>query len=329
MNTINTLFTQNWYVIENSNKLKKGDVLSKQWMGSRITIYRGYDGRVQVIQASCPHLGADLGHGKVIGNSIQCGFHHLCFDNKGECSNQKSKADSFEIPKLFIFPSEEKFGVIWAYYGSEALFPIPDFPDKETKKIHVKALKTKKINCHPHVVSSNGFDIQHFKSVHKVNFEKEPVLSILDQYKMELTMHIIIPGEDIFLRFLRLIGLKKIKVTFSTLGGNIASSHTKVGNIEIFILFANRPIMGDQTENQPFLMIPKTKGFIKGLIKNHLYMIFLKPIIEKILRDDALILENMKFRENFTPADLVISKYFDLIKKLPTFEMADHRTFTL
>src|SRR5262249_9508497 len=55
------------------------------YFGGRLVAYRGEDGVVRVLDAYCAHMGADLGAGgKVIGNDIQCPFHHWKYCGSGE-----------------------------------------------------------------------------------------------------------------------------------------------------------------------------------------------------------------------------------------------------
>ena len=49
--------------------------MSVNVLGQFLAIYRGEDGQVYALDAYCPHLGANLGLGKVCGNSLECPFH--------------------------------------------------------------------------------------------------------------------------------------------------------------------------------------------------------------------------------------------------------------
>lgn len=65
-------------------------------------------GVVHVLDAFCPHLGANLGHeGKVDGNSIECPFHGWQFDPNGVCN---------KIPYASKIPNTAKTGV-WSVQG--------------------------------------------------------------------------------------------------------------------------------------------------------------------------------------------------------------------
>ena len=50
-------------------------------------MFRGQDGKAYVVDAYCPHLGANLAvGGRVVGNCIECPFHGWQFrGNDGKC----------------------------------------------------------------------------------------------------------------------------------------------------------------------------------------------------------------------------------------------------
>lgn len=50
-------------------------------------MFRGQDGEAYVVDAYCPHLGANLAvGGRVVGNCIECPFHGWQFrGNDGKC----------------------------------------------------------------------------------------------------------------------------------------------------------------------------------------------------------------------------------------------------
>ena len=58
---------KSWYVIGFSDELGVGDVHRLDYMGKELVAFRGKSGRVAVLDAHCPHLGAHLGVG---GNRI-------------------------------------------------------------------------------------------------------------------------------------------------------------------------------------------------------------------------------------------------------------------
>ncbi len=55
--------------------------------GQQVAVFRGQDGKAYVVDAYCPHLGANLAvGGRVVGGCIECPFHGWQFRGAdGKC----------------------------------------------------------------------------------------------------------------------------------------------------------------------------------------------------------------------------------------------------
>jgi phenylpropionate dioxygenase-like ring-hydroxylating dioxygenase large terminal subunit len=65
-----------WYFGCLSREVPMGKAKSIDLCNQRIVLFRGEDGAIRALDAYCPHLGTDLGIGRVEGNKIRCFFHH-------------------------------------------------------------------------------------------------------------------------------------------------------------------------------------------------------------------------------------------------------------
>lgn len=56
-------------------------------IGEQVAVFRGHDGKPYVVDAYCPHLGANLAvGGRVFGKCIECPFHGWQFQgDDGKC----------------------------------------------------------------------------------------------------------------------------------------------------------------------------------------------------------------------------------------------------
>ena len=55
-------------------------------LGQKFAVFRGEDGKVGVLDVYCPHLNANLAHGRVEGNTLVCPFHGWAFNKEGPVS---------------------------------------------------------------------------------------------------------------------------------------------------------------------------------------------------------------------------------------------------
>ena len=52
--------------------------------GKKHVLFKTGDGKISVVDAVCPHRGANLCKGRVKGNNIQCPYHGWEFDSDGK-----------------------------------------------------------------------------------------------------------------------------------------------------------------------------------------------------------------------------------------------------
>ena len=119
---------QSWYVIALSGEIKRGQVISRRLLDRRVAVYRGHDGVVHVLYARCPHLGANLGLGTVVGNNLRCPFHHWAFAADGRCADIPYMDSPPNFARTFSYPVDEKYGAIWIFNGPRHFFPFLFFP---------------------------------------------------------------------------------------------------------------------------------------------------------------------------------------------------------
>jgi phenylpropionate dioxygenase-like ring-hydroxylating dioxygenase large terminal subunit len=171
----NGLFSQTWFPICLSSEVPPGAIVGRDFLDGRVVIYRTPSGAVRIQSAYCPHLGADLSVGKLVGDRIQCAFHQWEYDPDGMCV--KTGAGFPPPPKacLYTFPVRERFGIVYAFNGYEPLWQLADYeyPDRELVS---EAFMSEEYNCDPWIFASNTPDTQHISVVHGFRFKaKDPM----------------------------------------------------------------------------------------------------------------------------------------------------------
>jgi phenylpropionate dioxygenase-like ring-hydroxylating dioxygenase large terminal subunit len=169
----NGVFTQSWYAMAWSSDVPVGKVIGLDFLDGRIVMFRGADGRVNAMSAYCPHVGADLSVGEVIGNELRCAFHHWQYGPDGQCTKTGVGDKPPKGACLFVFPTVERYGIIFVFNGEEPLFDIPQFPVPDDELLFGSPYPVKTLNCDPWVFCANTPDMQHFKAVHKIKFDHE------------------------------------------------------------------------------------------------------------------------------------------------------------
>jgi nitrite reductase/ring-hydroxylating ferredoxin subunit len=159
------LYSQSWFPICTSLELPTGALVGRQFLGGRVVAYRGEDGIARVTSAYCMHLGADLSLGSVVGNNVQCPFHHWEYGPGGACVKTGIGDPAPRGARLFTFPTCEKYGVVFAFNGIEPLFDLENL-DFDTREVTV-GVSFMTMRTDPWVFCANVPDFQHFIPVHR------------------------------------------------------------------------------------------------------------------------------------------------------------------
>jgi nitrite reductase/ring-hydroxylating ferredoxin subunit len=177
-----------WYPMALSSDIKPGEIRGVPFLGGRVVVYRTERGEAQVRSAYCRHLGADLSVGKVVGETIQCPFHHWRYDRSGRCVDIPAGDRPPPAARLFAFPTAESLGIIWAFNGEEALYPVPTFGEGPV------VVDTFRNPVTMHVASDtvflNGFDIQHFRVLHKLQMEIDESASVRESHRFHYAVDV-------------------------------------------------------------------------------------------------------------------------------------------
>jgi 5,5'-dehydrodivanillate O-demethylase len=122
---------QFWIAVDRIQDLAVGQVKPIRIMSEDYTLYRGESGRPQVVDARCPHRGAQMHLAWIEGDDIRCIYHGWKFDGAGQCLEQPAEEAGFARKvKLRTWPTREHLGLIYAYFGpgSEEGGEPPHFP---------------------------------------------------------------------------------------------------------------------------------------------------------------------------------------------------------
>lgn len=172
---------QGWLPVCKSIKIPRGKAASFLLTRQRIVVYRGMNGIPFALDAFCPHMGADLGNGRVVGDTLQCYFHHWKFSSKGSLVGTKCK-NAPESVGIRSWPVEEKYGFIWVFPAKNAPYPVPSPFGLEGRDTISCYLGKVKLFAHHHVMIVGGIDLQHFSTVHNIDIDFK-LKSKLDEHK--------------------------------------------------------------------------------------------------------------------------------------------------
>ena len=99
-----TGYEQCWYPLARSEDLPAERIVGRDFLDGRVILYRDSKGSAHVMTSYCPHMGADLGVGEIVGDDVRCAFHHWQYGPDGICTRIPSLRSNDEIPRTARVP---------------------------------------------------------------------------------------------------------------------------------------------------------------------------------------------------------------------------------
>ncbi|CAN7993100.1 unnamed protein product, partial [Ixodes hexagonus] len=170
------VFPNGWIPVLESSRLANGAVERLDVMGLQLVAFRTEDGVAHIMDAYCPHLGANLGvMGRVVGDCIECPFHGWRFRGKdGACTHvpYAAKGELPEFVKAKTWSCREIMGLLFVWYHAEDESPSWEIPeDILTTEYEPCATGSfdHVVHCHIQDIAENGSDLGHFNQIHQAS----------------------------------------------------------------------------------------------------------------------------------------------------------------
>jgi phenylpropionate dioxygenase-like ring-hydroxylating dioxygenase large terminal subunit len=159
-----------WFQLAYSDEIPAGAVQRLQYFGQELVAFRGEDGRVHVLDAYCPHLGANLAiGGKVEGDTIRCPFHGWRFDGEGQCVEIPYAKRIPPKARAGAWPAIERNGMVLVWHHAEKQPPqwdVPEIPEVGHPDWTDLVRLRWRLRTHNQEMAENAVDRAHFLFVH-------------------------------------------------------------------------------------------------------------------------------------------------------------------
>ncbi len=123
-----------WYAVLESSEVRRGRAVGVTRLGEKLVFWRDARGALTCFADLCPHRGAALSLGRVVGDCLECPFHGFQYDQTGACRVIPANGRTAPTPpsnRVRTYPTRDAHGFVWMWWGaaSSALPPIPFFRD--------------------------------------------------------------------------------------------------------------------------------------------------------------------------------------------------------
>lgn len=154
------------FAVAFTHEVQAKRVIPITFMGEKLALFRTEKGEIGAIDSFCPHLGANLAHGCVKQDSLQCPFHGIRFNRDG-CSLMKDRQGVVGNFKVKSWAAFEKYGMIFLSHQSQKPPLHIQLPEWNLTEWGNPIAYCFKIKSHPQEILENSVDQLHFFQVHQ------------------------------------------------------------------------------------------------------------------------------------------------------------------
>ena len=251
-----------WYRLSDSASLRPGGLRHLECLGRQLVLWRSEDGAPHVMDAFCPHLGANLSHGRVRGDCIECPFHRWRFGGDGRAAHVPY---SDHVPQGVLtepFPVQEAHGQLFAYHscrgGGDRIeqppFPVPRIPEVDAGTFAFRgAHDAGRVRMHLLELAENSVDRAHFQPVHgqmRIPWTRLPVPGVQIEHDADWRVDRAVPWKMYFFdnAALRILGRRveragaRARIAFLGPGGVVSFRFTIPGRGDIEMYQTHLPV---------------------------------------------------------------------------------------
>ena len=115
-----TRFARGWHCLGLTRDFGDGKPHAVHAFGQKLVVFRSGDGKINVLDGYCRHMGGDLTQGEVKGNEIACPFHDWRWGGDGRCKRCPTASGCPGWPAPRRGPRLEQDGMLFVWNDPEA-----------------------------------------------------------------------------------------------------------------------------------------------------------------------------------------------------------------
>ena len=280
--------------------------------GKKHVLFKTGDGKISVVDAVCPHRGANLCKGWVKGNNIQCPYHGWEFDSDGKLVKVPSTNNIMCKSDINSYPIVEDGGFIWSSKDTDNL------PTKYCPELYdpnwVKVYGSKELQGTVLDWILNGTDISHINFVHNFADEDNGIITNtkIDTFDGYVDCHAVVQpkASSVFTKHMQPENGSEIHSRF-------VAPYTTIIRIKLkdpyeFITFSTLLPMDDKSTKMSWCMLyPKIPILNNPLV----YRRFDKKMYETVSQDEAIVKDITQVSLNVNAkCDIFHLKALELLK---------------
>jgi phenylpropionate dioxygenase-like ring-hydroxylating dioxygenase large terminal subunit len=159
-----------WYIAGWANEFDE-EPIERTILGERVLLFRNTNGVATVLAGLCPHRFMPLVRGARSGDSIECAYHGMTFDDEGICTKGPAGAPPSGAARIRRYAVIEQDPLVWVWMGDVDKADPSKMPDTSRCGIATKGWRadpndTLHYTARYMLIVDNLFDLSHIAWVH-------------------------------------------------------------------------------------------------------------------------------------------------------------------
>lgn len=311
------LWPASWYRFGSQAEIAAGPV-SKQMLGRRMVAFRTAAGEVAVLDAHCPHMHADLGGGCVVGESIQCPFHHWRFGVDGRCVEIPCSDTPPGFARVARYPTRVRHGQVYFFFGDKPLFELPFFDGEDLEDFASSRTICEELQAPWYMVSINSVDRQHFRIAHDRRLLDDGVVEHPAPFVQRSEYLFAIEGSSWSDRFTRAVGGPEVRLQVTEWGGTVVLARATLARARTWGILFLEPRGPWLTIAHIMVLARRSRGWPGGRLLDRVRAAVRLQLIRRFLRSDIPRMRGTHVRpQSLVHEDRDIADYIRILCTLP------------
>lgn len=302
---------ESWFHVCASHELSRGPIGVELANWGSVVAFRTSKGEVAVIAARCCHAGSNLTEGAVVGENIRCPLHGWEFGRDGACRKIPACDNIPSWAKQRVYPAAEVGGQVFFYNRSKTQFALPFYDGVGARKLVAARPFEFVVDAPWYIVSSNGFDLQHFRFSHDRKLIREPVVSSPSELARRIVADFEVVGDSWRDKCTKVFSGPRVRMEITDWCGNFILVRAHFRRTTSYGLITSRPLKENRTLARVIVFVERTRWAwwdrLNAAIRRNFIREFLRTDVE---RTAGLVYH----RKRFIEPDRTLCDYLDWLE---------------
>jgi phenylpropionate dioxygenase-like ring-hydroxylating dioxygenase large terminal subunit len=301
----NDLFSEQWYPVCLSSDVDANGIHGVDFLDGRVIVMRDKGGVATVLSAYCAHLGVDLSLAERDGDKIKCPFHLWEYDIAGSCVGTGVGERPPRTARLYRFPTQEMYGIVFAFNGEHATYELPRFSVSDDELVYRAAVIPDLLSVDPWVVAANTPDLSHTVLLHGLDYQEDPYERVKwTDHSLQYPVHARLPEGQMFDVSVAIHGtnyyFQEGPVDGRWFGWATPLGVPSPGQTQVFYIIAAKKQPGESAE--------QTDAFLDYVLGIEMHLV----------SQDMPVFQGIRYRpRDLTRSDRVLARFFEYVRRYP------------